>query len=106
KPLVRPAWFFDVEQEGEGLTDVMTHLVDLVQWECFPGVSLDYENDVEITSAKRWPTLLSIDQFKKVTGSNGFPLYFKNWINNDSTLEVFCNGEINFQLKGVHAKTS
>src|SRR5262249_49160706 len=28
-PLRRPAWFFDVEQQGEGLTDVGTHLVDL-----------------------------------------------------------------------------
>ena len=35
-PLLRPAWFFDVEQQGEGIVDVTTHLVDLVQWECFP----------------------------------------------------------------------
>lgn len=35
-PLKRPAWFFDVEQQGEGIVDVTTHLVDLVQWECFP----------------------------------------------------------------------
>ena len=35
-PLQRPAWFFDVEQQGEGIVDVTTHLVDLVQWECFP----------------------------------------------------------------------
>ncbi|MDR1169213.1 MAG: oxidoreductase, partial [Prevotellaceae bacterium] len=34
--LKRPAWFFDVEQQGEGIVDVTTHLVDLVQWECFP----------------------------------------------------------------------
>src|SRR5699024_10894135 len=26
--LTRPAWFFDVEQEGEGIVDVTTHLVD------------------------------------------------------------------------------
>ena len=35
-PLVRPAWFFDVRQQGEGIVDVTTHLVDLIQWECFP----------------------------------------------------------------------
>jgi hypothetical protein len=33
--LVRPPWFMDVAQEGEGIVDVTTHLVDLVQWECF-----------------------------------------------------------------------
>ena len=37
KPLIRPEWFFDVNQQGEGIVDVTTHLVDLVQWECFPG---------------------------------------------------------------------
>ena len=37
-PLIRPTWYYDVEQEGNGLVDVTTHLVDLIQWECFPGV--------------------------------------------------------------------
>jgi predicted dehydrogenase len=49
-PLVRPAWFFDVEQQGEGIVDVTTHLVDLIQWEAFPEVTLKKE-DVEIVSA-------------------------------------------------------
>src|SRR5262249_37274227 len=31
-PLRRPPWFFDVHQEGEALSDVGTHLVDLVMW--------------------------------------------------------------------------
>jgi len=30
KPLVRPAWYYDVEQQGEGIVDIATHLVDLV----------------------------------------------------------------------------
>jgi len=33
--LVRPAWFYDVEQQGEGLVDVATHLVDLINWLMF-----------------------------------------------------------------------
>ena len=39
-PLKRPTWFFDVRQEGEGMQDVGTHLVDLVQWEAFPDQAL------------------------------------------------------------------
>jgi predicted dehydrogenase len=31
-PLKRPAWFFDTSQTGDGITDVTTHLVDLVQF--------------------------------------------------------------------------
>src|SRR5215212_6651904 len=51
--LTRPAWFMDVSQQGEGIVDVTTHLVDLVQWEAFPDQTLD-TTDVKITSAKRW----------------------------------------------------
>jgi hypothetical protein len=35
--LIRPAWFFDVNQQGEGIVDVTTHLVDLIQWGSFSG---------------------------------------------------------------------
>ena len=104
--LVRPPWFFDAEQEGEGLVDVMTHLVDLVQWECFPAVIIDPATDMEIISAKRWPTEISADMFREVTGLQEIPDYLKKIIKNDSILEVFCNGEINYRLKGIHAKTS
>src|SRR5690606_27319139 len=40
-PLIRPDWFFDTDIEGTGIVDVTTHLVDLVQWEAFPGETLD-----------------------------------------------------------------
>ena len=42
-PLQRPGWFYDVTQEGEGIVDVTTHLVDLIQWSCFPDQILNYE---------------------------------------------------------------
>ena len=58
KPLIRPPWFFDTEQQGEGIVDVTTHLVDLVQWEAFPEVVLKKE-DVQIISSKRWTTGLT-----------------------------------------------
>src|SRR5437879_8519361 len=57
-PIKRPAWFFDVAQQGEGIVDITAHLVDLVQWECFPEAIIDYRNDIEIISARRWPTEL------------------------------------------------
>jgi predicted dehydrogenase len=102
-PLKRPAWFFDVEQQGEGIVDVTTHLVDLVQWECFPEVVLDYTRDVNIVSAKRWTTDMSREQFTQATALPEYPGYLKKDIRNDS-LCVYSNGEINYTLKGVHAK--
>ena len=101
-PLKRPAWFYDVEQQGEGIVDVTTHLVDLVQWECFPEVILDVA-DVNIISAKRWTTDLSAEQFALSTGLPEFPDYLKKDVLNDM-LRVYSNGEINYTLKGVHAK--
>lgn len=104
--LVRPSWFMDVSQQGEGLTDITTHLVDLVQWECFPEQTLDYTHDIQILSALRWPTEISRSQFNTVTRQNGFPDFLKKDIVRDSILRVFSNGEIHYQIRGVNAKVS
>jgi len=103
--LTRPAWFMDVTQAGEGIVDVTTHLVDLVQWECFPEQTLNY-NDIEIISAKRWPTKMTRSEFAAITKVNEFPEYLKPYVVNDSILNIYCNGEINYKIKGVHAKVS
>jgi predicted dehydrogenase len=103
--LTRPAWFMDTEQQGEGIVDVTTHLVDLVQWECFPEQSLD-TTDVSIVSAKRWTTSMTRSQFKAITKLEVFPDYLAKNSVNDSTIGVYSNGEINYTLRGVHAKVS
>lgn len=105
-PLIRPAWFFDVEQQGEGIVDVSTHLVDLVFWECFPEQVIDYQKDIALLTARRWSTDLTPAQFDLVTGMNGYPDFLKKDIMNDSLLRVYSNGEIHFTVKGVHAKVS
>jgi hypothetical protein len=68
QPLKRPQWFFDVRQEGEGIVDVTTHLVDLVQWESFPEETLQ-PKDSTVLSARRWATPITPEQYKKVTGA-------------------------------------
>jgi predicted dehydrogenase len=103
-PLVRPDWFFDVTKEGEGIVDVTTHLVDLIQWEAFPEVILD-TTDVQMLTAKRWPTSLTLNEFRKVTGKSEFPEFLQRNLK-DGNLEVYCNGEMNYTLKGKHAKVS
>jgi predicted dehydrogenase len=102
--LKRPAWFFDTEQQGEGIVDVTTHLVDLVQWEAFPEITLKKE-DVEMISAKRWTTDISPDNFKKVTGLEQYPDYLQKSVENNM-LKVYSNGEINYKIKGICAKVS
>lgn len=100
---VRPAWFFDVKQQGEGVADVGVHLVDLAQWMTFPDQSLDYHKDVKVLSAKRWPTLMTKDEFKRVTGEADFPSYLAGNVK-DGKLEYFCNGSMTYALRGVNIK--
>jgi len=104
-PLQRPPWFFDTEQQGEGVVDVSTHLVDLVFWETFPEQVIDYENDLEVLSARRWATELTPSQFERVTKLDTYPDYLQKDVK-DSVLHVYSNGEINFTVNGVHAKVS
>ena len=104
--LVRPAWFFDVKQEGEGIVDVTTHLVDLVQWACYPEQVIDYKKDMRITSSRKWTTPIQPRQFTEVTGSEAYPGFLVNYVDADSLLQVACNGEINYQLKGINVRVS
>ncbi len=103
--LQRPAWFFDVTQQGEGVVDVTTHLVDMIQWACFPNQIIDHTKDVEIVSAKRWPTPMTLTEFSDVTKMTTYPDYLQKDVNGQS-LNVFSNGEINYKVKGVHSKVS
>ena len=103
-PLLRPGWFFDVRQQGEGIVDVTTHLVDLVQWECFTEQILN-PSDVVMVSAKRWPTFISKEEFKQVTGIGEFPEYLQKDVK-DGKLIVYSNGEMVYHIKGVFAKVS
>lgn len=103
-PIKRPAWFFDTEQQGEGIVDVTTHLVDLIQWEAFPEQVLS-KTDVEMVSANRWTTDLTPAMFTKVTQLAEYPEFLKKNVDGD-LLKVFANGEINYKLKGKHAKVS
>ncbi|WP_423128967.1 putative oxidoreductase C-terminal domain-containing protein [Gaoshiqia sp. Z1-71] len=103
-PLKRPTWFFDTKQQGEGIVDVTTHLVDMIQWEAFPEQPL-YKSDVELVNARRWTTPLSLEQFNKVTQKNAFPEFLeKDMV--DGKLQVYSNGEITYKLKGKYAKVS
>lgn len=103
-PLIRPDWFFDVNKEGEGIVDVTTHLVDLVQWEAFPDQILDTA-DVKMLQARRWATPMTLAEFQQVTGKDAISDFLEKDFKNQK-LEVYSNGEMIYQLKDIHAKVS
>ena len=71
--LRRPVSFFDIAEQGEGLTDVGIHLVDLSMWLLFPDKGICHKNDIRIKSATRWPTILDLSQFQAATGQEKYP---------------------------------
>jgi predicted dehydrogenase len=105
KPLQRPAWFFDVKQQGEAIADVGTHLVDLIMWEAFPGGIPDYGEDIEIVSSRRWTTDMSAEQFEKVTGVADFPPFLSEYVVRD-TLRAVANSAVDYTIRGTHAHVS
>ena len=92
-PNQRPAWFFDLAEQGAALADVGTHLVDLVQWTLFPEQAIDANRDIRIAATKQWPTKITAAQFQQVTGQA-----------RSGGLDYGCNTRIEYQLRGVPVK--
>ena len=100
EPLVRPAWYFDSKVQGEGITDVTTHLVDLAQWMVASDESADLVRDAVLTSARQWPTRIPLDIFSRITGLDAFPRSASGDVN-DGVLHYLCNANIQYRLCGV-----
>ena len=91
-PNLRPSWFFDVEQQGEALADVGTHLVDLVQWTLCPGAAIDQRSDISLVAARRWPTPITPSQMLQVTGEPA------------PAADYYCNTSVSYAIRGIHTK--
>ena len=102
-PNIRPPWFFDTTEQGEGLNDIGTHLVDLVQWTLFPGRAIDASSDIRVLSAQRWPTWISEADFRSVTNEGRFPQSLSASVK-DGRLEYYCNTLVSYALRGIHTK--
>lgn len=100
QPLVRPDWYFDLEVQGEGITDVTTHLVDMTHWMLFPDVGVDFERDVELLQARRWSTRIPLETYSKITQQENFPGAAKVYVKDD-ILQYFSNGEIFYRAMNV-----
>jgi predicted dehydrogenase len=100
KPLVRPPWYFDTAVQGEGITDVNTHLVDLAQWMIGGEERLDCARDVQLTHARQWPTVVPREMFSRITGLADFPAELRAHVDGEA-LQYLCNAEVGYRLRGV-----
>jgi predicted dehydrogenase len=104
-PLVRPGWYFDVNVQGDGIVDVTTHLVDLIQWMVFGDSAIDFAKDVELCEARRWSTDVPLDKYMLITKLEKFPANLAANVEGN-TLKLFSNGDFCYCIKGLPVKLS
>ena len=102
-PNLRPAFFFDVAEQGTGLADVGTHLIDLVPWTLFPNQAIRTSQDLRIGASRRWATVMTLEQFQRVTALPAFPPELAGNVK-QGRLEYDCNGEVHYQIRGLHVR--
>jgi predicted dehydrogenase len=100
---LRPAWFFDTEEQGEAVADVGTHLVDLVPFLLFPGQPIDYRSEIHVLGAKKWPTVLDRAQLLRLTGDKELDPALAARLK-DGRLDYFANGEVSYTIRGRHVR--
>src|SRR5690606_25141543 len=101
QPLIRPLLFFNTKQQGEGLVDVTTHYIDLVQWILSSEQVIDIERDIQLKDAQRWTTDLSKEDFTRATNLAEYPSSLSSDITEDQVLRVFSNGKMDYSFKGI-----
>ncbi len=101
QPLQRPAWYFDTAIQGEGITDVTTHLMDLALWITDQGPACVAGRDLQLISARQWPTDVPLALFEALTGLERFPESVLSRVNSQ-TLFYLCNAKIECVLRGIN----
>jgi predicted dehydrogenase len=103
RALRRPAWYYDVREQGDGMVDVQSHLTDQAQWLVDGSLHYDFDRDVRIESARRWSTPVPPELFHESTGESVYPEALAPWIR-DGVLHYPCNGEIGYRLRGISVR--
>ena len=103
RPLLRPWWWFDPAISGEAMADVGAHLADLALWFIARDQAIDHRRDVVVLDADRWPCLLSLEQFRDLTGLAAYPPELAARVV-EGQLYYAGNNSVTFALKGVHVK--
>lgn len=98
--LKRPVWYFDVRQQGDGMVDIQSHMVEQAMWFVADEAKVDIEQ-VSLVSARRWATPVNAELFAQVTGETTYPDVVKDDVDSQGVLQYSCNGEIVWSLDDV-----
>jgi predicted dehydrogenase len=101
----RPWWFLDIRKQGEAITDVGTHLVDLEMATLFPGQAIDYRRDIKVENATRSPITLTLPEFERLTNDKEWPPELRSYVR-DNQLQYFCNNTATYTMRGIYTAIS
>jgi len=100
-PLRRPAWYFDVRAQGDGIADIPTHMVDAAQrLVAASPARAAAGRPLELMSARRWATSVPLTVFGRVTSHSEFPPEISHAVDG-STLAYTSNAELWLRIGGV-----
>ena len=103
--LRRPAWYFDVSVQGNGLVDIQSHMADQVQWLVAGDEPIDVAEDVELLRAKSTSTAVTAELYRECTGDDDFPAALMAGVDGSTgELALRCNGEIEYRFRGVSVR--
>lgn len=124
-PLQRPAWYYDVTVQGNGLVDITAHMVDQMQWLLAgsgsgggheTGAGFDYATDCELLAASTYDTEVPLALFSDSTGMEAFPELLSGLLREsdpegsgplwaggggETVLPLAANGKLHYKLRGV-----
>jgi len=100
RPLRRPAWYYDITVQGDGLVDIQSHMVEQAQWWVLGADVGDFTRDVVLDSASLWATPVPPALFHDSTGIDAYPEALQPAVR-DGVLQYACNGEIGYRLRGI-----
>ncbi|MCY3980700.1 MAG: hypothetical protein OXF51_02795 [Alphaproteobacteria bacterium] len=101
--LRRPSWYYDTRIQGDGLTDIQSHMADQAQWVLGDGPGFAFERDYELEEGRLWSTPVPRSLFRISTGQDDFPEELESHIE-AGMLQLACNGEIRYRLRGVSVR--
>ena len=103
RPLRRPAWYYDVRIQGDGVVDGHSHLTDQAQWLVGATHVYDFDKDVRINDVRRWATLVPLELFQDSTGLTTWPDLLRPQVRDD-VLHYACNAELRYELCGINVR--
>ncbi len=101
KPLRRPAWYYDVNVQGDGMVDIQSHLIEQAMWFVVDDAGVASEQ-IQLHGARRWSTTVDPELFEDSTGLSSFAPELTDSVDDQGSLQLACNGEISWSLGDVH----